>query len=152
MGSRFLANKCTIASRIDAFSETPNTIFGEKLKDQVEERLKLYEDGTVPKKNLDVMKEAIAAVNAANEAGDKRKAEDGDDGEPVKKKKKKAAEEASEEMETETATIEEATPETPSSEKKKKKKKKKAAEEAEGDSQADLTAEVEQMEVDTAES
>jgi nucleolar protein 56 len=87
--SRFLANKCTIASRIDAFSETPNTIFGEKLKDQVEERLKLYEDGTVPKKNLDVMKEAIAAVNAANEAGDKRKAEDGDDGEPVKKKKKK---------------------------------------------------------------
>jgi len=43
--SRFLANKCTIASRIDAFSETPNTIFGEKLKDQVEERLKLYEDG-----------------------------------------------------------------------------------------------------------
>merc|ERR550534_2949901 len=117
--SRFLANKCTIASRIDAFSETPNTIFGEKLKDQVEERLKLYEDGTVPKKNLDVMKEAIAAVNAANEAGDKRKAEDGDDGEPVKKKKKK---------------------------------KKKAAEEAEGDSQADLTAEVEQMEVDTAES
>merc|ERR1712168_85872 len=153
--SRFLANKCTIASRIDAFSEIPNTIFGEKLKDQVEERLKLYEDGTVPKKNLDVMKEAIAAVNAANEAGDRRKAEDGDDGEPVKKKKKKkkkAAEEASEEMETETATIEEATPETPSSEKKKKKKKKKAAEETEGDSQADLTAEVEQMEVDTAES
>ena len=38
------------------------------MKDQVEERLKLYEDGTVPKKNLDVMKEAIAAVNAANEA------------------------------------------------------------------------------------
>merc|ERR1719419_1760741 len=60
--SRFLANKCTIASRIDAFSETPNTIFGEKLKDQVEERLKLYEDGTVPRKNLDVMKEAIEAV------------------------------------------------------------------------------------------
>lgn len=152
--SRFLANKCTIASRIDAFSETPNTIFGEKLKDQVEERLKLYEDGTVPKKNLDVMKEAIAAVNAANDAGDKRKAEDGDEGEPAKKKKKKKkkAAEESEEMETETATIEEATPETPSSEKKKKKKKKKAVEEAEDDSQADLTAEVEQMEVDTAES
>merc|ERR1712183_202955 len=83
--SRFLANKCSIASRIDAFSDTPNTIFGDKLKDQVEERLKLYEDGTVPKKNLDVMKEAIAAVNAANEAGDKRKAEEGEtEGEPVK--------------------------------------------------------------------
>jgi len=149
--SRFLANKCTIASRIDAFSETPNTIFGEKLKDQVEERLKLYEDGTVPKKNLDVMKEAIAAVNAANESGEKRKAEDGEDeGEPVKKKKKKKKNKtADEEMETETATIEEETPEPPSSEKKKKKKKKKAAEEE--DSQADLTAEVEQMEVDTEE-
>merc|ERR1712042_290515 len=42
--SRFLANKCSIASRIDAFSDTPNNIFGEKLKEQVEERLKLYED------------------------------------------------------------------------------------------------------------
>ena len=63
--SRFLANKCSIASRIDAFSETPNTIFGDKLKEQVEERLKLYEDGTVPRKNLDVMKEAIEAVGAA---------------------------------------------------------------------------------------
>merc|ERR1711946_113848 len=78
--SRYLANKCTIASRIDAFSEDATTIFGSKLKEQVEDRLKFYETGTVPKKNLDVMKEAIAAVNAANEAGDKRKAEDGDDG------------------------------------------------------------------------
>ena len=59
-----MANKCSIASRIDAFSETPNTIFGDKLKEQVEERLKLYEDGTVPRKNLDVMKEAIEAVGA----------------------------------------------------------------------------------------
>merc|ERR1719251_525846 len=38
--SRYLANKCSIASRIDAFSDTPNNIFGEKLKEQVEERLK----------------------------------------------------------------------------------------------------------------
>merc|ERR1712209_157972 len=60
--SRYLANKCSIASRIDAFSETPNTIFGEKLKEQVEERLKMFEDGDVPRKNVDVMKEALAAV------------------------------------------------------------------------------------------
>merc|ERR1712167_315633 len=91
--SRFLANKCTIASRIDAFSETPNTIFGEKLKEQVEERLKLYEDGTVPKKNLEVMKEAIELVKAANpEAGSKRKAE-GEVEPEVQKKKKKEEEE-----------------------------------------------------------
>ena len=63
--SRFLANKCSIASRIDAFSETPNTIFGEKLKEQVEERLKMFEDGDVPRKNVDVMKEALAAVKAS---------------------------------------------------------------------------------------
>merc|ERR1712119_58790 len=137
--SRFLANKCTIASRIDAFSETPNTIFGDKLKEQVEDRLKFFEDGTVPKKNLDAMKEAIAAVNAANEAGDKRKAEEGEaEGEPVKKKKKKKkkAAEENEEMETETATIEEETPEVPSSEKKKKKKKKKKVTEEEAAAEA----------------
>jgi nucleolar protein 56 len=63
--SRFLANKCSIASRIDAFSETPNNIFGDKLKEQVEERLKMYEDGDVPRKNIDVMKEAMQAVKAA---------------------------------------------------------------------------------------
>merc|ERR1712176_546206 len=155
--SRFLANKCTIASRIDAFSETPNTIFGEKLKDQVEERLKLYEDGTVPKKNLDVMKEAIAAVNAANEAGDKRKAEDGDDGEPVKKKKKKkkkAAEEASEENRADlTAEVEQMEVDTADSPKKKKKKKKAAEAEAEEPVEEEATPEPqpESMEVETAE-
>merc|ERR1712048_668467 len=101
--SRFLANKCSIASRIDAFSETPNTIFGEKLKDQVEERLKMYEDGEVPRKNVDVMKEAIEAVKAAQGDAEpdekkaaKRKLEEPavegvteETEEPVKKKKKK---------------------------------------------------------------
>merc|ERR1711896_22469 len=37
--SRYLANKCSIASRIDCFSDAPTTKFGESLKDQVEERL-----------------------------------------------------------------------------------------------------------------
>merc|ERR1712127_372851 len=127
--SRFLANKCSIASRIDAFSETPNNIFGDKLKEQVEERLKLYEDGTVPRKNLDVMKEAIQAVGAIE--APKRKAEDeGEaDGEPKKKKKKskksKAVEEESTETVEETATAESVEVASPE---KKKKKKKKAAE------------------------
>merc|ERR1711976_444214 len=116
-----------IAPRIDAFSETPNTIFGDKLKEQVEERLKLYEDGTVPRKNLDVMKEAIEAVGAVE--APKRKIE-GDaeaEGEPKKKKKKKKkAAEAEEEASTETATQESV--EVASPEKKKKKKKKKSAE------------------------
>ena len=33
--SRYLANKCSIASRIDCFSEAPTTIYGKKLKEQV---------------------------------------------------------------------------------------------------------------------
>ena len=33
--SRFLANKCSIASRIDNFSEAPTTVFGDALKAQV---------------------------------------------------------------------------------------------------------------------
>jgi len=53
--SRFLANKCSIASRIDNFSETPNTVFGSALKAQVEERLKFYDSGAAPTKNADAM-------------------------------------------------------------------------------------------------
>ena len=43
-------------------AEVPSTVFGEKLKGQVEERLSFYESGVVPKKNIDVMKEAIAEL------------------------------------------------------------------------------------------
>eukprot|EP00899_Mesostigma_viride_P011035 jgi/Mesvir1/19933/Mv13200-RA.2 len=60
--SRYLANKCSIASRIDAFSEVGTTIFGEKMKEQVEERLAFYEKGATPRSNMDVMKEAIKAA------------------------------------------------------------------------------------------
>ncbi|KAL9871399.1 nucleolar protein 56-like [Glossina fuscipes fuscipes] len=60
--SRFLANKCSIASRIDCFLEQPTSVFGESLKAQVEERLKFYETGEIPRKNIDVMKEAIQSA------------------------------------------------------------------------------------------
>jgi len=53
--SRFLANKCSIASRIDNFSETPSAIFGEALKKQVEERLDFYSSGAQPTKNETAM-------------------------------------------------------------------------------------------------
>merc|ERR1712204_78364 len=131
--SRFLANKCTIASRIDCFSEQSSTIFGTKLKEQVEDRLKFFETGDIPKKNLDVMTEAIAALKKENgEFTTVTKKE--------KKKKKRAEEMDSEEVEV-TASKEKKiktdepevaepveAPETPKSEKKKKKK---AAEETE---------------------
>lgn len=106
--SRFLANKASLASRIDTFSGThpgyvlivtnvltdnPSTIFGEKLRSQVEERLKFYETpGVTPRKNLDVMREAIEQVKAAQkQEGKKRKRDDKEekDGKKDKKKDKK---------------------------------------------------------------
>merc|ERR1712060_795041 len=52
-------NKGSIASRIDCFSEDSTTIFGSKLKEQVEDRLKFYETGDLPRKNVEVMAEAV---------------------------------------------------------------------------------------------
>lgn len=79
--SRYLANKCSIASRIDCFSEIQSTIFGEKLRQQVEDRLKFYETGDIPKKNIEVMHEAIEELNQSSA--------DVVDGSVKKKKKKK---------------------------------------------------------------
>ncbi|KAK3173625.1 snoRNP complex protein nop56 [Lepraria neglecta] len=62
--SRFLANKCSIASRIDNFSEAPTTRFGEVLKGQVEERLKFYDSGAAPTKNEQAMRNAMDSVLA----------------------------------------------------------------------------------------
>ncbi|KAL9120479.1 MAG: hypothetical protein Q9187_002965 [Circinaria calcarea] len=62
--SRFLANKCSIASRIDNFSEAPTTKFGNALKKQVEERLEFYASGATPTKNELAMKGAMDSVLA----------------------------------------------------------------------------------------
>jgi nucleolar protein 56 len=43
-------------------SEVNTTIFGEKLREQVEERLDFYDKGVAPRKNLDVMKSALDSV------------------------------------------------------------------------------------------
>ncbi|KAL9999543.1 putative Nop domain-containing protein [Helianthus debilis subsp. tardiflorus] len=63
--ARYLANKCSIASRIDCFSESSTTSFGDKLREQVEERLDFYDKGVAPRKNIDVMKAAMET--AANQ-------------------------------------------------------------------------------------
>ncbi|MCJ1481898.1 snoRNP complex protein nop56 [Schaereria dolodes] len=62
--SRFLANKCSIASRIDNFSEAPTTKFGDALRQQVEERLEFYSSGASPTKNELAMKNAMDLVLA----------------------------------------------------------------------------------------
>merc|ERR1712039_562575 len=103
--SRYLANKCSIASRIDCFSDEATTVFGEKLKDQVEERLAFLTEGVKPRKNIEVMQDAIKEVKKRRKKK-KRKAEaqagataDGEEvteGVTEKAKKKKKAEEAEE--------------------------------------------------------
>merc|ERR1712083_330961 len=94
--SRFLANKCSIASRIDCFSEISTKLYGEKLKEQVEDRLKFYESGDLPKKNVDAMQEAIAAVKEEASTFEEVKKKKKD-----KKSKKRKAEEMEEEKENE---------------------------------------------------
>merc|ERR1712086_795575 len=101
--SRFLANKLSLASRIDCFSDEATTIFGEKLKDQVEERLAFLTEGTKPRKNLEVMQEAIKEVTKRRKKKGKKAAAAaaaGAEGEEVaegvvekKKKKRKEVEE-----------------------------------------------------------
>lgn len=67
--SRTLANKCSIASRIDAFSDEAGDVsfFGQELRKQVDERLEFYRNGTAPRKNVDAMnaaKDALAHFEA----------------------------------------------------------------------------------------
>ncbi|XP_050675060.1 nucleolar protein 56 [Leptidea sinapis] len=87
--SRYLANKCSIASRIDCFSENQTTVFGEKLRQQVEDRLKFYETGDIPMKNIDVMKQAMEEIEQTQESEASAK----------KKKKKKNKKQEVEAME-----------------------------------------------------
>jgi len=60
--SRYLANKCSIASRIDCFNESTTKLYGEALRGQVEDRLAFLTEGKQPRKNIDVMKRALEEV------------------------------------------------------------------------------------------
>lgn len=113
--SRYLANKCSIASRMDCFSDMGTDIFGRKLREQVEERLEFYDSGTAPRKNVDVMKEA--ADQAAAERGD-----DEDQDDEVQNGK------ADEQMEDQPVLK---TPDSSLKSKKKKKGKKRKSDAAE---------------------
>ena len=45
------------------FPEFPNSVFGEHLRKQVEDRIVFYETGVNPKKNIEIMKLALAEVS-----------------------------------------------------------------------------------------
>nr|XP_048315501.1 nucleolar protein 56 [Myodes glareolus] len=117
--SRYLANKCSIASRIDCFSEVPTSVFGEKLREQVEERLSFYETGEIPRKNLDVMKEAM--VQAEEAAAEITRKLEKQEKKRLKKEKKRLA--ALAQASSENSSTPEECEETLEKPKKKKKLK-----------------------------
>ncbi|XP_054149241.1 nucleolar protein 56 [Melozone crissalis] len=131
--SRYLANKCTIASRIDCFSEVPTSVFGDKLREQVEERLAFYETGEPPRKNLEVMKEAV--VEASEVVAEVKRRQEKKEKKRKKREKRRlealaaAAEEAAENsvMETEENDV--------GAKKKKKKKKQQQPEELQAEAE-----------------
>ncbi|XP_074109009.1 nop56 ribonucleoprotein [Cotesia typhae] len=126
--SRYLANKCSIASRIDCFTDAPSSVFGEKLRQQVEDRLKFYETGDVPKKNIEVMKEALAEAALAIEAEVNGNGEVDGEGKKKKKNKNKKRKAEDADITTEEVNGEENGVGKENGEKKKKKKKKSEAE------------------------
>ncbi|XP_039579435.1 nucleolar protein 56 [Passer montanus] len=142
--SRYLANKCTIASRIDCFSEVPTSVFGDKLREQVEERLAFYETGEPPRKNLEVMKEAV--VEASEVVAEVKRRQEKKEKKRKKREKRRlealaaAAEEAAENsvMETEENDV--------GAKKKKKKKKQQQPEESEAEPEENGVEEEEEEE------
>lgn len=54
-------------------AETPTAVFGDYLRQQVEDRLKFYESGEPPRKNISVMKEAIQVANIQIKEQSKKK-------------------------------------------------------------------------------
>lgn len=128
--SRYLANKCSIATRIDSFStEIPNSLYGEKLRDQVEERLKFYETGAAPRRNIDVMEEVSKELKAAAAGKDgggvadveMKDGDDDDDAAPSTDKKKKKKEKKRKSVESSTVEDNDDEEKTKTDEKAKRK-------------------------------
>jgi len=126
--SRYLANKCAIAARVDCFSEAPTSKFGESLKVQIEDRLKFVTNGTKPRKNKEAMDEVLqelrdeglyygdkvrvkkedqsdaeAGDESAEEVTEKKSKKDKKDKKEKKDKKRKRSEVDSEDEEEEVA-------------------------------------------------
>mmetsp|Transcript_827 Transcript_827/g.1300 ORF Transcript_827/g.1300 Transcript_827/m.1300 type:complete len:523 (-) Transcript_827:67-1635(-) len=126
--SRYLANKCSIATRIDSFSDEPSRLYGEKLREQVEERLKFYETGAAPRRNVDVMEEVAKQLKVDDDddvdmkdAAETPKSKDKK--KKAKKDKKRKSTGGDDDEDEEPPSAKKAKTETPKSEKAKKEKK-----------------------------
>ncbi|KAI7740387.1 hypothetical protein M8C21_012734 [Ambrosia artemisiifolia] len=117
--ARYLANKCSIASRIDCFSESSTTSFGDKLREQVEERLDFYDKGVAPRKNIEVMKAAMET--AANEGAEMDVDKETDHSSKKSKKKKSKDNDEVKADDKENAATNGDAAETKSGKKKKKR-------------------------------
>ncbi|WWC93801.1 hypothetical protein V866_000637 [Kwoniella sp. B9012] len=137
--SRFLANKCSIACRIDCFSDVPTNKFGEALRAQVEERLNFFETGAPVSKNSEAIQKALTAIAADlgddddeddDEEGDVKEDDIADAVKQVEKDQKESKRSKSKQaLDPELAAIAGGLPvpvasSTPSKEKKDKKDKK----------------------------
>ncbi|KAK4256963.1 hypothetical protein QN277_006616 [Acacia crassicarpa] len=130
--ARYLANKCSIASRIDCFSEGDTSAFGEKLREQVEERLDFYDKGVAPRKNIDVMKSAIESAQNKDTQMETEVPVEVSNKKSKKKKSKGSADEGEDMLVDKPAEITNGGAlEDHKSEKKKKKEKKKLGQEME---------------------
>jgi nucleolar protein 56 len=131
--SRYLANKCAIASRIDSFIDEPTTKYGDQMREQVEERLAFYESGAAPRKNADVMQLVSDELKKGEKKDSKKKDKkraavvDDDEDEEEEKPKKKSKKSKKDKKAEAAAPVEEA-PAADADKKKKKSKKNKKAE------------------------
>lgn len=106
------------------FTEQPTNVYGNSLRQQVEDRLKFYESGEAPRKNVEVMEEAMALadVEKVEETPGKKKKKN-------KKRKSEVADESTqngnETLDTTNGDVELNGSVDANGEPKKKKKKKK---------------------------
>lgn len=120
--SRFLANKCALAARLDQHLINPTNRFGLAMKKQVEDRLTALASGEKTDRNLDVMEEVLQELKEENlyvESTIKQKKKKKSK-KSAKDKKKKKSSMAEEELAVQDDAMEEEEP----VEKPKKKKKK----------------------------
>ena len=123
LSSRFSSTAITPFKFILSYiPDNPSPLFGKKLHEQVEDRLKFYDTGDAPKKNIDVMKEAIEELNKSIAEGGRQEV----DKKKKKKKKKDKKAEVEEEEKPEIKQEVKSEPEVEENSQKKKKKKKKA--------------------------
>merc|ERR1712228_790682 len=111
--SRFLANKCALAARLDQHLINPTNRFGLAMKKQVEDRLTALASGEKTDRNLDVMEEVLQELKEENlyvESTIKQKKKKKSKKSAKDKKKKKKSSMAEEELEVQEDAMEEEEP------------------------------------------